>query len=230
MNVNAQHKALSDKAKALRETIASYRRLRSVNATASRVTPRGTNASQGGAPRHATGAVPIRQDPVRSVVVSRESSRPAPNPGPSRPQPTLKSIAEVSVAKPLFTAGKTCLSKPAMREGKKVGVVQANLLEGKMPHAEFKYSSKQFIDEMGETVSGSEYLTTVFGSRSGQDGACISTLLLSPLTFRNTRLFQRTGLWNRFRFRKVAVEYIPTVASTVGGELSMAVSVDPTIS
>lgn len=142
----------------------------------------------------------------------------------------MKPVGIVRCQTPKFDFGKRVLSKPltaAHAKNKSVGIIHASTHHSEMPQAEFKYSSKKFIDEDGEIVSGTEMLGTANGVRTGVNGATIMHQLLSPLALRNTKLYQRCHLWNRYRFKKIAFEYIPTVAATVGGELTAALTVDP---
>lgn len=117
------------------------------------------------------------------------------------------------------------------RRVKQSGIVRSYQHHGALKDRVFSYHSKQFLDEQGEVVRGSEYYGLATGNLTTTmvlPGTIIKTLQLNPQFLRNTKLYTRSLLYNRFRFKEFIVEYEPAVASTVGGELSFSATLDPT--
>jgi len=78
-------------------------------------------------------------------------------------------------------------------------------------------------------MSGSDFLgnLSVKKSTATAAGKILRTLPVSPNALVGTRLEQLAGLWERYRFRKFRVRYVPAVPNTLGCQLICYQDTDP---
>jgi len=79
-------------------------------------------------------------------------------------------------------------------------------------------------------VSGSEYFCAIgllgAGSVNTNAGAMLAQFPLHPAAFGGTRLSQEAQQYDLFKWRRLVVEYVPACATTTGGNLVGAASLD----
>lgn len=76
-------------------------------------------------------------------------------------------------------------------------------------------------------VSGHEFLSSVTGATTQTTGTSLYTVLLSPSNLGVGRLAAFSRLYEKFRFRKFIVTYIPIAAATVAGQVMGYFDTDP---
>jgi len=78
-------------------------------------------------------------------------------------------------------------------------------------------------------LHGSDYLGELKVNKSSPTAASriLKTFSVSPSAFPGTRLTQLSDLWERFRFRKFRVRYVPAVPNTLGCQLICYQDTDP---
>jgi hypothetical protein len=86
----------------------------------------------------------------------------------------------------------------------------------------------------GVAVSGTEFLTSVVATSTGstlppptQTGDALYTIPLHPKFLIGSRLLQFAALYQKYKYKRLVVEYIPIVPSIQDGSLLMFYSYDP---
>jgi hypothetical protein len=86
----------------------------------------------------------------------------------------------------------------------------------------------------GVLVTGSEYLTSITVLTYNPSltietsaGDCIYSVPIHPKFFSGTRLLALARLYQKYKYRRLIFEYIPTVPSTQSGSLLMFMTYDP---
>lgn len=77
---------------------------------------------------------------------------------------------------------------------------------------------------------GSDFMgpLVVKAKREKVEDAILATFPISPSAYPGTRLTQMSQLWEYYRFRRLAVRYVPAVPTTVGCQLVAYIDTDPT--
>nr|WBY66468.1 MAG: putative coat protein [Eriocheir sinensis noda-like virus] len=78
-------------------------------------------------------------------------------------------------------------------------------------------------------VTGSDYLGTVsvVGDSSTAASKLRKTFPVSPSAYPGTRLSQMAELWERYRFRKFSLRYVPSVPNTMSAQVLVYQDTDP---
>ena len=121
--------------------------------------------------------------------------------------------------------------KPVRRIGKRRGVQKPGPMgRGVMPTAiAYPGSNIRAMNNRIETFSGSDFITKVSVEAATTAAARILvTLPVSPSAFPGTRLTQLSQLWERYRFVRFALRYVPAVPVTLACQLTLYQDLDPT--
>jgi hypothetical protein len=80
-----------------------------------------------------------------------------------------------------------------------------------------------------EIMTGTDYLgnVSVAASPTTAKQSILAILPVTPSEYAGTRLTQMAGLWERYRFHKFTVRYVPSVPNTLGCQLICYLDTDP---
>lgn len=78
-------------------------------------------------------------------------------------------------------------------------------------------------------ISGSDYLGTVsvVGDSSTAANKLRKTFPVSPSSYPGTRMTQMSNLWERYRFNKFSLRYVPSVPNTLSAQVMVYQDTDP---
>lgn len=94
-------------------------------------------------------------------------------------------------------------------------------------------SAPRYLDGHGEIFRASELVgnvnLTYTNALNYSPYILLDQQLLNPNAFTISRQKVMSSLWQRFRYKKVTIEYIPSVSKLVGGQLLMWCDLDPNV-
>lgn len=122
---------------------------------------------------------------------------------------------------------KPVLSKEDEAPGNQIGIARTYAGIEKIPDQTFSRDSFQFGNVHGERVRGSEFLTTVHQVGTSAQ-VMLAALICNPCLWLGTRIAIIAQTFLRWRAIQITVEFVPSVPSTAGGSLSLAIAPDST--